>query len=101
MGFEDLREFIERVDNLGELKRIEGAHWNLEMGAITEVAASSPACPMILFDKIEDYKPGYQVVTNLLHTEKRLAVALGEPPDLKGVSLVKRWKERMGDIAQG
>ena len=89
MGFRDLREFIEQVDNLGDLRRIDGADWNLEIGTITEVAAASPACPMVLFDKIKDYKPGYRIVTNLLHTNRRLALALGEPLDLYGVELVK------------
>ncbi len=101
MGFDDLREFIQRVDALGELKRVEDADWNLEMGAITEVAASSPACPMLLFDKIKDYPAGYRVVTNLLHTEKRVAVALGESPELRGVGLVRKWKEKVGQITQG
>ncbi|MFC1893774.1 UbiD family decarboxylase [Chloroflexota bacterium] len=101
MGFKDLREYIEQVDSSGELRRIEGADWDLEMGAITEVAASSPACPMLLFDKIKGYKPGYRVVTNLLHTEKRLALAIGESPNLRGVGLVRKWRQKMGEIAQG
>ncbi|MFC1893718.1 hypothetical protein ACFLYR_06820 [Chloroflexota bacterium] len=101
MGFKDLREYIERIDSLGELRRVQGADWNLEMGAITEVAASSPACPMLLFDKIEGYRPGYMVVTNLLHTEKRPALALGESPNLTGVGLVRKWREKLGEITQG
>ena len=101
MGFGDLREFIERVDGIGELKYVDGADWDLELGAITEVAASSPSCPMLLFDKIKGHKPGYRIVTNLLHTERRLALALGESPDLRGVGLVKKWKEGLARITEG
>jgi len=101
MGFKDFREFIAAVDSLGELRRIEGADWDLEIGAITEVGASLPNCPMILFDKIRGYEPGYRLVSNLLHTEKRLALALGQSPDLKGVELVRRWKDGMGRLAEG
>ena len=53
MGFRDLREFIGRVESLGEMRKIDGADWDLEIGAITEVAASSPGCPMVLFDNIK------------------------------------------------
>ena len=101
MGFRDLREFIERVDGFSELKRVSGADWNLEIGAITELMASSPACPMLLFDNIKGHRPGYRIVTNLVHTERRLALALGESPDLRGVELARRWKEGMTRISQG
>ena len=33
----DLREWIEQADKLGELKRISGADWNVEIGAVTEL----------------------------------------------------------------
>ena len=34
--YKDLREWIELVDKLGELKKISGADQNLEMGTITK-----------------------------------------------------------------
>jgi 3-polyprenyl-4-hydroxybenzoate decarboxylase len=34
--YKDLREFIELVDKLGALRRIEGADPRFEIGAITE-----------------------------------------------------------------
>lgn len=101
MGFKDLREFIELVESFGDLRRIEGADWDLEIGGITEVAAGSPRCPMLLFDKIKGCEPGYRLVSNLLHTERRLALALGESPDLSGVNLVRKWKEGIGATNEG
>jgi UbiD family decarboxylase len=101
MGFRDLREFIAAVDSFGELRRIEGADPNLEIGAITEVAASYPGCPTLLFDHIKGCEPGYRLVSNLLHTERRLALALGESPDLKGVELIRSWKDGIGKITEG
>ena len=94
MGFKDLREFIEKVDQMGQLKKFSGADVNLEIGALTEMAAGSPSCPMLLFDQIKGSKPGSRLVSNLLHTESRLALALGAPTDLKGVPLVKLWKDK-------
>lgn len=96
--YRDLREFINDVERTGELKRIDGADPNLEIGAITEVAAESPSCPMLLFDRIRGYSPGYRIVTNLLHTPKRYALAAGLPPDLKGVESVKAWKDKIRNI---
>ena len=97
----DLREFIEVVDRLGELKRVDGADWDLEVGAITEIIALKPSCPLLLFDNIKGHKPGYRIVTNLLHTERRLALALGLSPDLRGVQLVKSWKDGLARLTEG
>ena len=44
--YEDLREFIDQVDRLGALRRISGAAAKHELGAITEVAAGRPDCPV-------------------------------------------------------
>ena len=32
----DLRTFIGQIEEAGQLRRIEGADWNVEIGAITE-----------------------------------------------------------------
>ena len=92
--YRDLREFIDAVDRVGELRRVEGADPELEIGAITEVAAGSTSCPMLLFDSIKGYATGYRVVTNLLHTPRRVALAVGLPTDLLGAAFVKAWKEK-------
>lgn len=43
----DLRQFIQKVDEIGELEVINGASWDLEIGAISfEVATSlNPPAP--------------------------------------------------------
>jgi 4-hydroxy-3-polyprenylbenzoate decarboxylase len=48
--YKDLREFIELVDKLGALRRIEGADPRFEIGAITEIAAGRSDGPALLFD---------------------------------------------------
>ena len=62
--FNDLREYLEQAEALGELKTIEGADWELEIGTLTEIMAK-PNTPALLFDKIKGYDAGYRVVTNL------------------------------------
>ena len=39
--FEDLREYINYLEERNLLKKIYGADWNLEIGAITELVAFS------------------------------------------------------------
>jgi len=39
MHYRDLRGWIEGVESFGELRVVEGADWNHEIGAVAEVAA--------------------------------------------------------------
>ena len=37
MGYEDLRDWLSQVDRIGEVLRLSGADWNLEVGALCEI----------------------------------------------------------------
>ena len=53
----DLRDWIAKVDELGELLYLEGADPNLEIGCIEEVVSQKTVKrPAILFDKIKGEK---------------------------------------------
>ena len=82
MPFKDLREFISRIDDLGMLRRIVGAQARHEIGAITEVAAGMTAAPALLFDGIPGFPDGFRVLSNLVTTPQRAALALGIDPRL-------------------
>ena len=53
--FNDLREYIEEVDKLGELRHVEGASWEEDIGMAAELLLHSETAPCALFDSI----PGY------------------------------------------
>ena len=61
----DLHGWLDGVESLGELRVVEGADWNQEIGAVAEVAARSAASPAVLFDKIKDYPAGRRVLTGI------------------------------------
>ena len=37
--YTDLRDWLEIVDSIGELKKVDGVDWNLEMGTLAEIFA--------------------------------------------------------------
>ncbi len=94
MIYKDLRGFIKQVDELGSLRRINGADPRFELGGITEVAAGTPECPALLFDRIKGYQPGFRVFTNATTTPQRAALALGIDPSLKPLDALKAWMQR-------
>jgi len=74
--YKDLREFIELVDKLHALRRIEGADPYFEIGGITEVAAGLPGGPALLFDEIKGYARGFRIFTNAVTSALRAALFL-------------------------
>lgn len=93
----DLRAFIRHLEAIGELRRVEGADWNLEIGAITELVDETHG-PALLFDCIQGYPPGYRVTTNLIATPRRLAAALGFPLDSSNIELVCLLKNKLREL---
>ncbi len=92
--YKDLRGFIKQVDELGALRRINGADPRFELGGITEVAAGTPECPALLFDRIKGFAPGFRVFTNATTTPQRAALALGIDPSLAPLDALKAWMGR-------
>ncbi len=98
MTHQDLRSWLDRVEGFGELRRGEGAHWNLEIGAITELCQLRRNGPAILFDKIPDHPPGHRVLVNALGSWKRLALTLGLSTEMTAIELVRAWRDKQSII---
>ena len=92
--YKDLRHFIDLVDRLGALRRIDGADARFEIGGITEVAAGLSDCPALLFDRVKGHKPGFRVFTNATTNVQRAALALGLSPSLRPLDALKAWMEK-------
>jgi 4-hydroxy-3-polyprenylbenzoate decarboxylase len=73
--YQDLREFIAQVDELGALRRIAGADPRFEVGGITEVAAGLPDCPALLFDRLKGWAFGFSPTQRRRHSAQPLRLA--------------------------
>jgi UbiD family decarboxylase len=96
--YADLRDFIDRVEALGALRRIDGADPVCEIGGVTEVAAGLPECPALLFDGIKGHSRGFRVFTNATVSPQRAALALGIDPALGPIDALKAWKSRRSSL---
>jgi 4-hydroxy-3-polyprenylbenzoate decarboxylase len=92
--YKDLREFIALVDQLGALRRVDGADPRFEIGGITELAAGLPDCPALLFDDIKGFSRGFRIFTNATTNVQRAALALGLDPALRPLDALKAWMEK-------
>jgi len=101
MRLDDLREWLEEVDRYGELQRVDGADWNLELGVINEVwhkwsRGHRKTTSALLFDNIKDYPVGFRVLSNVLSSTRRLALTLGiDDTSLSGLDLIQAIREKL------
>jgi UbiD family decarboxylase len=93
MPHQSLDEFITAADAVGEVRFVEGADWDLEVGCLAELSSEVEG-PLLLFDAFEGFPRGYRVCTNSVRTPRRFALALGFPLDTHPVDLVRLWRER-------
>jgi UbiD family decarboxylase len=75
----DLRPWLAQVSELGELKDVRGADWNLELGAISELNVKKDVPPALLFDEIKGYPRGFRVLTCSTSSPARLSSILRLP----------------------
>lgn len=93
----DLRDLLVMFEEIGELEIVEGADWNLEVGALSEmVAAANPGrSPALLFDKVKDYPDGFRILSGAANSFRRLAMVLGLPEPHTEMDLVRSYRDRM------
>ncbi|MGH7843811.1 MAG: UbiD family decarboxylase domain-containing protein, partial [Candidatus Binatia bacterium] len=95
MQFKDLREFIRALEETGEIKIIEGASCDLEIGGVSQIAAESPKSPALLFDSIKEFPKGHRMLTNAISNRHRERLIFDVPEDLSDKEAVKYWKEKI------
>src|SRR5258708_24597908 len=96
--YRGLRGWLEEVQRIGELLHVNGADWDVEMGAITHMLTekSSGTAPAILFDDIPGYPKGYRTLYGHFSSIRRVALTLGLPLKYeRKVDVVQRYNERM------
>lgn len=105
MASDDLRAWLDKVDRAGELRRIDGADWDLELTCFVEPEVSHDMTSAFLFDHIKDYPGGYRVAIPRLVTPKQVALAM-DLPECTRMELVEairrrlpKWESGLGDYS--
>ena len=81
--YDDLRGFIDQIEILGELQKVNGADPQLEIGALTVLTArKSKSHPALLFDQIKGHKKGFRILSNIVTSMNRSKLALGIEPNV-------------------
>ncbi len=97
---QDLRQWLTRVEEIGELIRVKrSVSCDEEMSAISYLVAKQNPSPAILFESAIGYEKnpiGAKHLWNILGPSlRRIALTLEEPPDTPTVELIRRVKDKL------
>ena len=98
--YSDLREWLKKVEEFGELKRITGVHWDAEMGPLTQLMHEEykGRTPALLFDEIPGYPKGYRTLYGHFSTPNRVALTLSLPLNKRKIELVQAYQEKIKNL---
>ena len=94
-----LRDWIALCTERGEIRKISGAHWNLEMGTLTEMVHARRNAPALMFNAIPGYPENYGVLTNSLGSINRMALATGLPWGLEQRDFMEQWRKKLQQLS--
>jgi 4-hydroxy-3-polyprenylbenzoate decarboxylase len=93
MPFKDNRQYIEALEKNGDLIRIkQEVDWDREVGAIVR-RTNEKSGPAFLAEKIKDY-PGHRIFGGPVASFRRVATALGLPPETHPAEIMDTYYER-------
>ncbi len=92
MADRDLRDFLERLEAAGQLKRVKAeVDWNLELSHVAKINEELNG-PALLFENVKGYDS--PVFISALSTTERLALALDMPTNWGISQLAREWVNR-------
>ncbi len=89
--YNDLRQWLEQVEAIGELAHPKGADWNLEIGGVSEIDYKKRG-PALLFDEIKGHAKGFRILTSSTNSARRLGLTLRMGADHTDASLVEQLR---------
>jgi UbiD family decarboxylase len=96
MSYKDVREWIQQVDAMGELKVVEGADWNREIGVLSILASKHKEnTPALLFDHIKGYPAGYRILVGFFESLRRSALTTNLPIDITREGFIEACRQRL------
>ena len=94
----DLRGWLDKTEKIGELKTVKGAHWDLEIGCISDLDYKvKPKPNVFLFDEIKGYPKGFRVLTNSTGTPGRACLTLKLPLTESVKEIIELIRQKEGE----
>jgi 4-hydroxy-3-polyprenylbenzoate decarboxylase len=94
-AYRGLREWLQVVERMGQLRTVHGASAEEEIGAATDVLQHSAESPAAMFDQVPGYDSTFRVLVNSFGATDRIALTLGLPLGQSKVQLSEGWRQKI------
>lgn len=89
--YKNLRDWLEEAEKLGEVKYVEGATWERDIGMATEVVQHNEKAPCVVFSEVPGTLKGSRLLVNFF-AGKRMNMTLGFPSELSKIELSEAFR---------
>jgi len=92
----DLRAWMNGVESIRQLHRIQGIPWDKDLGGLLEMIlerAKHP--PALLFEAIPKARQDMRILCSEIDTIERLALAMGTDPTLGITDFIQAWRRKI------
>ncbi|MBI2831884.1 MAG: UbiD family decarboxylase [Chloroflexi bacterium] len=96
--YRDLREWLSKVEEIGELRRGKSLTVEEDAGRVAEILPALENGPAVILDELVGYEPGYRILLNLFGSTRRIALSFGFPIDSDRKSLLQHFEKKLEKI---
>ena len=92
IAYDDLREWLDYAERLGEVRHIKGASWQEDIGLAAEAILRAENGPCVVFEDVPGCPKGFRVLLNMFAGVRR-NMTLGFPDHLTKWELSDAYRE--------
>src|SRR5215469_1389060 len=92
IAYDDLREWLDHAERLGEVRHVTGATWQEDIGLAAEAILRAENGPCVVFDDVPGCPKGFRLLLNMFAGRRR-NMTLGFPDRLTKWELSDAYRE--------
>src|SRR5215470_16774728 len=92
IAYDDLREWLDYAERLGEVRHVKGASWQEDIGLVAEAILRAENGPCVVFDEVPGCPKGFRLLLNVF-AGKRRNMTMGLPDHLTKWELSNAYRE--------
>jgi len=92
IAYDDLREWLDHAERLGEVRHVKGASWQEDIGLAAEAILRAEDGPCVVFDDIPGCPKGFRLLLNIFAGTRR-NMTFGFPDHLTKWELSDNYRE--------
>ena len=95
----DLRAWLDEVEKIGQLRRIQGIPWDKDMGGLVEmILERNKHAPALLFENIPNARQDMRILCSQIDGIERLALAMGTDPKVGITDFIQSWRGKVRQL---